>query len=640
MPDTIVNIVDFGAIPGGAGFANVNAIAFRSALATGSRRIFIPAGSWWFNELILAPNQWLPFGVEVFGEGVNLTVLNYLPVVDTVPFFKAYPGSSTPPYARSTFHDFTVYGRVTPAVNTPPVGTAFDLDNALFVRIRDVNIWYFDTAVSFNQGVSLTYSAYHVIERFEVNGCATGIRMGQSSNGLTIQNGRVWSSVVQYDGSSSGGAREVGTGIDISGVVGTTGPAGGTGVVISQVVVEGTPLCVRIRNCSDLSIIGCYFEPGLTGAGFGTARRRILDIDAVSERLHIVGCETSETSNPGAAETWTPTYANSPPEARTALEQDSFPGSGTGPNYRVNGYGAGLHGATAANANRIKNADMSRGTLFWPTANAFGGTQIVDSSSVISGASLRLTVGTNPTFHMSQDFVLNAGLRSVTVCVRYRLLTPGVNAFRFDLFDVATSTTLGFFSDTSSASTFWQTRALTGRFDGLAGGVTGPRTLRVRIYPYNGSGALAAQQVLIDSVWLIDGEYSAPYRPYAEGIEMLRGNDRVIFLSFTNRDIPYPPTSILPGPPANAVGVIVEMRIRSTAAASNLTYLTVDDNEGSSQTRDLYAYANNRWSMTDYLLPITPGAVPALQPQWSMTGANAGNLVDLEVRAKAWILRL
>lgn len=86
--------------------------------------------------------------------------------------------------------------------------------------------------------------------------------------------------------------------------------------------------------------------------------------------------------------------------------------------------------------------------------------------------------------------------------------------------------------------------------------------------------------------------------------------------------------------------MIVEMRIKSTAAATNLTFLTVDDNEGSSQTRDLYAYANNRWSMTDYLLPITPGAAPALQPQWSMTGANAGNLVDAEVRVKAWILRL
>lgn len=652
----LANIVDYGAVPGGIGSSAVNAQAFRNALGTGARRILIPEGSWWFNEILFNTNQYLPLGVEIFGEGVNATILHYNPTNDAIPAFKAWPTpAGTTQYARSSFHDFTILGRVTPAINIPPVGIGIDLDNALFCRVVDVQVWEFDIGVRFNSGVASTDSGYNVLERFEINSCRTGILMGNATNADTVQNGRVWNSLVLYDATGSGGgARQEGFGILVQGASGAGGPSGGQGVLISGVAVERSEVCLFVRLSRDTTVIGCYFEPGDTPPGgpgteypqyaagsypFGRERRRCLDIDSASERVHFVGTLTSEPSNPAGETTWTPTYAPVAPETRTELQYSSFPASGG--SFAINAYGAALHGATAAYANRIKNADMSRGTWQWPTTNMGSGTQMVDATSyVISGQSLRLTVGDNVQFYMSQNVVLNSGLRSVTVAVRYRLLSAAPNAFRFALYEGATR--LGFFSDVDAGggASPWKTRALTGRFDGLAGGVTGPRTLQVRIYPYNDSIGAAGQQVLVDSIWLVDGEYAPPYRPYTEGIEILRGDDREEFFTGTNVTAPVGPTALLPSRvPRNAVGMIVEMRIQAQLASTTFSMLRVDDNEGAvgSQTRDLVALANDRYSMCDYLLPITPGGT---LPEWSILGATGSNRITYRVRVKAWILRM
>ena len=89
--------------------------------------------------------------------------------------------------------------------------------------------------------------------------------------------------------------------------------------------------------------------------------------------------------------------------------------------------------------------------------------------------------------------------------------------------------------------------------------------------------------------------------------------------------------------PANAVGMIIDVRIQSTAAATTFTYLRVDDNEGTVQTRDFWALVNNKYTQADYLMPITPGG---MLPQWQLFGPTAGNQVSYNVRVKAWILRM
>ncbi len=459
--------------------------------------------------------------------------------------------------------------------------------------------------------------------------------------------------MVVYDVNGTGGAHQEGTGIIVAGTTGAAGPSGGQGVLISGVTVEGTPVCVAADLVRDLTLIGCYLEPGETPPGgpgteyptypagsypFGRARRRCLASDTAAERLHLVGTVTSEPNNPGTESSWTPTYAALAPETRTELQFNTFPASGNA--FAVNGYGAALHGATAAYSNRIKNSDMSRGVWQWPTTNMGLGSQTVDPTFVIGGRSVRLQVGDNVGFYMSQSFVLDGGLRSVTVAVRYRLLSAAPNAFRFALYSGATR--LGFFSDTDAGSitSQWKTRALTGRFDGLTGGVTGPRTLEVRIYPYNDAAFAAGQQVLVDSVWLVDGEYAVPYRPYTDGIEILRGDDRQILASGTF--LGAQPAIALPfaNVPSNAVGAILELRIFALLASTILTYLRIDDNEGGAaqQPRDLHAPANSRWALTDFLIPFTPNnPTPAT---WQVFGPAANNATTVGIRLKAWILRM
>ena len=623
--DTIANIADFGALPGNDNtFALTNAQAFVNALAA-STKVAIPAtptGQFYaFAEIPV-----LPAGVEIFGEGPTRTLLRYYPV----GFFNVPAAFRFPPgFSRGRLADFRLIGAV---VYPNSVNTAITFEQSQFNWVHDVWIEDFNIGVSFNVAAAAGFSAHNVLERFEINRITgTGIRLGDASNAETIGPGRC-QSVLNAAGTA-------GIAIHLAGTFALpAGVQGPNGIVIRSVNSDAAFECLRIENSRGVLVTGCYFEPFT-----GTPPRRMLNIDEASEDINLVGNAFSPPGAPPNEADQTPSFVRQVPEARSAaLEAPSFPAIGY---FNARTQGAAGSGATAAAWNRIKNADMSRGFMGWPTANPIGAVQALEPSYVIGGQSIRLRVGPSPLFHMFQDFILSSGLRSVTVCVRYRLLSAAPNAFRIDLFDVASGTRLGFYSDTSagSASSAWQTRCLTGRFDGLTGGVQGPRTIRVRIYPYNNAApGPALQEVLVDSVWLVDGEYAAPYRPYSEGIEILRGDDREIFFIGTNVTANVGPFSLLPSRvPANAVGMIVEMRIQAQAATTTFTLLRVDDNEGTvaEQTRDLVALANDRYSIVDYMLPITPPAVINM-PQWSVIGPTPANRVSYRVRVKAWILRM
>ena len=70
---------------------------------------------------------------------------------------------------------------------------------------------------------------------------------------------------------------------------------------------------------------------------------------------------------------------------------------------------------------------------------------------------------------------------------------------------------------------------------------------------------------------------------------------------------------------------------------THVDFLRIDDNEGSSQVRDVHAFVNDRPTLTEYTLPITPGGT---LPQWSVLVGSPANSVTYAVRLKAWILRI
>ena len=625
--DRIANIVDFGALENNPAATVVNAQAIQNALLSGARRIAIPGGIWYFQQIAFAGNNWLPFGVEIFGQGVqDQTILRYRPTNDTLPAFWFAPGIS-----RSTIRDLRIEGRIANALNSAPVGTAISCDNSLFNHIRDVVITDFDVGIQLQRSAG-GYSAHNVIKRFEINLCRTGIDSANNSNSNLIQGGRIWRSRVLDDMPPP--ANEVGFGIDIRGTGVPTGPAGAQALVVDSVTIEGCVVGLRVRESRDIAVIGCYFEPGAPEAG--TTRRRSLDIDAQTLGLTLVANLFSEPDVPPGEENWTPKYVDVPPEARGVVDANSFPPSGN--SYLVNAYGAGLSGTTAAHANRIRNADMSRGAMFWTSSMPGPIVTPFQTPFVIGRWSTRLQVNAVPTENVWQEVLLDSGVRTVTVSVRYQLSTGVQHAFRLELWDPVSSTRLGFFSDPSPSMPTqpWRVASLTGRFDGLAGGVVGPRRMQVRIYPYSGPIPIGGQSVLIDSVWLLDGEYAATYRPHAEGVELLVADDRQVFFGGVTT-VPLGPTPAAPTlVPSNAIGMVVEMLVQGVAATSTTTILRVNDLSGSLTTRDVHAFVSGRPTIVEYTLPfnaLTP-------PQWSVVGASMGNSVDYSVRLKKWILRL
>ena len=627
--DRIANIVDFGALENNAGASVTNATAFQNALLSGARRIAIPGGIWYFHQIVFAGNNnWLPFGVEIFGQGVqDQTILRYVPTNDALPLFWFAPGIS-----RSTVRHLRIEGRVANGLNTPPVGTAISCDNSLFNRIRDVLITDFNVGIQL-QLSGVGYSAHNIIERFEIILCRTGIDIGNNSNNNLIQGGRIWESRVLDDDPPP--LNEVGFGINVRGVGTALGPSGAQALVIDSVTIEACVVGLRVQDSRDIAVRGCYFEPGAPLAG--STRRRSLDVDALTLGLSLEGNLFSEPGVPLGEENWTPKYVDTPPEARGVNDASSFPVSGN--SYLVTAYGAGLSGTTAAHANRIRNADMSRGAMGWTSSAPPPNVTPFQTPFVTGRASTRLQVAAGPLEHVWQEVLLDSGVRTVTVCVRYQLLLAVQHAFRFELWDpLGVGTRLGFFSDVGPAAAVnpWRVASLTGRFDGLAGGVVGPRRLQVRIYPYNGAGLLVGQSVLIDSVWLLDGEYAATYRPYTEGVELLVGDDRQVFFGGVTT-VPLGPTAAAPTlVPSNAIGMVVEMLVQGADASATTTILRVNDLSGALTTRDVHAFVSGRPTLIEYTLPFNAAA----PPQWSVLGASVPNSVDYSVRLKKWILRL
>lgn len=639
--------------------ANFNATKLVEVLAP-NVRIHIPEGEWYFAELNFGNNvHSLPPNVEIFGEGKDRTFIRYKPMNESLPLFDL-----APKFSRSVIRDLQLIGPQAPSLGVHARCTAIRMQASTFNILRDLWFYYFDTAV-LHEG---NFSGVTVIEYFAMTGCTHGIKLFEASNAVLIQSGRIVSAVALTGKlgmpTQEPLTAETGVGIDIQGTNGSSGPGGGSGIVLSQVTIEDCPVCLRIANSHDIVAIGCYFEPGYAQKEVDEDEyvpipntlevpRKTLDIDAGSERVSILGSVQSEADvfppgDPFATQNWTPYYNLQALEARGTIEADAFRRTGTlGSSFTNNGYGAATSGATAAHANHIRNGDMSRGPKFWTASGALTLSYTLESSlRVIGSRSMVLISSANSTDHAYHEFVVDSGVRSLTAVVRYRNYTATDKmAFRIDMATVDDSmnvTTLGFYSDTQTEpdSTDWRVRALTVRFDGTLTGVKGPRKFRLRLYPYNVDGPGEANHfMVIDSAWVVDGEYAAPYRPYQEGVEVLSGTDRtVMFAGTVNADFTAAPLPSSVVVPSNAVGMRVQMTITSTNPSAAITSLSVNDHTGGQQVHEVVALVSNRPTTAEFTLPLVPGANPG--PEWSLAGASGGNIVTYQVVLRAWIYRL
>jgi hypothetical protein len=653
--DTIANISDFGAVPDDPGSATLNAKAIAAAFESGRLRVVVPAGDWYYAELSIFSNNWLPDNAELFGEGRERSFLHYAPddIATAAPAIQFSPKASS----RTMLHDLTILGPPPkdpkedppPPYGSPdvsPLNTGLKLFRSGFGMVYNVSIWHFAVGIDLDPApdamTPTAFTGVTAIEHFEITGCPTGIKMRDATNGVYIASGRILYAV-KLTGDPV--TAEEGIGIDIQGTYGPVGPGGGNAVVISQVTIEPAVICIRIENSHDISVIGCYFEPGKTEfESEGLPQRRMVEIDEASERLVFLGNVMSNPDINGVPEQdWTPVNVLQVPESRGVIDLHAFADSGDA--HKVNGFGAGIHGATAAHANHIRNGDMSRGTMYW---NLVGIGAVSMSAGVVGKSSLMLVSSSTVTHHMAQDFMVDHGVRSITANVRYRFSEPIVadkSAFRIELVllegDPETETVIGFYTDTDPDPSAWRLRSLTARFDGSAGGVVGPRKFRIKLYPYhvNVGPGVANQFILMDSVWVVDGEYAAPYRPYIEGLEVLPDDKRLNLFLGLNTHTNLSPSSIAAGTPipANAVGMITEVSIEGSDATATDTFVRIVDDSGTGgpgETRTIHAYVDGRPTVVEYTVPLNG------TPTWETVGAGGSNAISYHIRVKAWIYRL
>lgn len=143
---------------------------------------------------------------------------------------------------RSGLRDLVLLGN-----DASPIGVCVSLVESQFVELQRLEIWDFEIAVDVSDGTP--FSAYNRIDHCEINrSTVCGIRIHQSSNGVTIVGGRIfWT----FDGANGGIA------IDVQDA---------RAVSIMGVAIEAYDIGLRVAGAACGSMTGSWMEKGANGA--------------------------------------------------------------------------------------------------------------------------------------------------------------------------------------------------------------------------------------------------------------------------------------------------------------------------------------------------------------------------------------
>lgn len=114
VKDNGVAITSFGAVAGDTGAAQDNTTAFRKALASGAKKIFIPGNDdeYYFDKTV-ASGDFMLFlgtrdGLEIYGDGDGCSVLKLIDSIGRNPLFFGASSGSGNTLNDVLFHDFTL----------------------------------------------------------------------------------------------------------------------------------------------------------------------------------------------------------------------------------------------------------------------------------------------------------------------------------------------------------------------------------------------------------------------------------------------------------------------------------------------------------------------------------------------------
>ena len=351
-------------------------------------------------------------------------------------------------------------------------GHGIDLSGAHFLRLRDLQVWYYEIGVILSDGVT-SFAAYNHLTDFEINACHIGLRAWPGCNQASVREGRIW-----Y-------CRDNGDGIAID-------VRGADALHIGHIAVENFDLGVRVSGLTKVSLNDIYYEADVPDSGLvpgvwmdmqpaaGSQVRMDTSHIAASQTRGVMGSlEDAITSDEGVTHMF---------------------------------FGAKRHHASAAERNLLENGDFHRangvtipgwGQQFAPVLAE----NLVDF--VTAGRSYDLTQAANANDGINTAFTVPETTDYVTAMVRYKNISSNAPLFR-----LSSGGNAALFADSRGADpNQWRIAAFTVEMDPTANGVVG-LTLTADQDAAGGS-------LRIDEAWAVVGRTAAPPRAHAHRIEML-----------------------------------------------------------------------------------------------------------------------
>ncbi len=493
-------------------------------------------------------------------------------------------------------------------------GTCISMVGALFVTVRNVEIWDFARGIDLSDGSLTVYSAYNVVgPQVLVNRCTTGIRALANCNNTLVFGSRVF---------YSWGANNEGVGVDV---------VDSQGLTLLSNTIEAADVCLRIRSGAQNSLRALiqanYLETGPNPVTTvqGSAYDVVVDNSTAASSANLVqGLGNTLSANRGYAEL----------QAEAGHDWDMPSGAP---------FGALVAGPAVAKRNLIRNGGFGYyNASYIPDWSIVNGLTIAEETGdfVTGVRSIRATANATNSYIANIFAVSDPSVEWVTMGVRYKV----ISGTGFSV-TAASGSNLAQRPDPRPADSTWRELQVTVRRD------PGSQVGQLYILPDNVAGT---GECLIDEVWAVAGRYAVDSTQYGERIEMLQAPITIASATNIYANSLWGPiditnlSAVLGSPlddfstaPMGVCGGLLRLRLTvkdgsgsGLLTAHNWIYLDIPGAGaviGSTVNRVTAIYANNP---VEGVLPVRATIVSG--------GVNRGSGAlpyDYEVALVGWILR-
>lgn len=448
-----LDVLEFGVVPDGTS-DNTSALqaAIDRAGALGGGTVCCPPGRYRLGGTVVMRS-----GVKLKGAGPGTT---FFPDVGVTPAFD---------FAQSFDRAELAYCQVIGPLPDAPAGIGIDMAQSQRARLHRVQVWYFGINLRLSDGIA--FSAYHEIDGCEFNVCGTvNVQALANCNECRMTNCRLFWAFTDLD---------TGIGLQVEDA---------SALSVAGCTIESADTCLHVRGTTgalQFDMTGCFLEPG--------ANPRTLTV-GLAEDIDVTDTTGAEIVNGSANHI----EAN---RNRVNLPVEGF---NRWDDYMREFVGGRFHGASAPKRNLVRNGTLIEYGLPTILENWFG----VGAAAVLAQDQVTFYTG-------------NRALLATATAV-----TSGIAAAA-DISDPTCEwVTFGVRYKVGVGNTGVQFGASAGfaaqqQVDNVPGTnlVTDPwrvRYLRVRVNHAAPAGSLVVTidsvagvgQVLIDSIWCVEGPYS------------------------------------------------------------------------------------------------------------------------------------